>query len=92
MGNIYKVKLLNTGKEMTFEILESYKVGRFTGARTSTDGPFEYIEDIISDANPKNGTISDRSPLGEKLLISKVGDVITINGFKYMVLSATYNK
>lgn len=38
----------------------------------------QLVEEIYADVDPKNGIISEESPLGKKLLKSKVGDKITI--------------
>lgn len=92
-NKIFIIKEMNSNKEFTFRILPSYWDGTHvrTGSHIDSTGDgtgtaYDYEENIISKAEPWNGTISDRSPLGEKLIYSKEGDIINVNKYQYLVL------
>ena len=99
IGDTYKIKQIESGKELTFTIVGSYWDGSYvrTGSHIDSFGDgtgtaYNYEENIVSDADPTKGTISEKSPMGEKLLESRTGDIITVNGHKYKVLDIFRNK
>lgn len=95
MNSKYTIKDLLTGVIRTFEIVKSYWDGKYNYVPNAVwldddfteEGIPVYEKNIISNANPKKGTISDRSPVGMELLKSSIGDIITYNKHKYLVLS-----
>ena len=87
----YTVYLIEEKCVYNFKIVDSYVELEFkneidkNGTRAGI-----YVEKMTSDANPLEGTISNLSPLGEKLISAQVGDILQVetNNYKttYIVL------
>ena len=90
----YTLLYIKTGEITNYKVISSYMTYEFRNiVDTNPYGRPEgtYIEKMISDADPLNGTISTESPLGKLLIKSSVGDVIRLAGEEIIILNVPKN-